>query len=455
MPDLRSFEEHTRDFIRRLRSYAPTLTWFGPNGVGTGIARAVAGLAYRADRQVAQLQQRYNLLQAVDDNLDIVAAEWGATRRAGQRARTLGSPIALSAVVSDITGVLIEVPSGEGSAFSTLGAVTLVNGDGTVTETAGLIAVFTGTGPNGGDQIEVNLISALYSPTTDVVTVLASVTIPAGTIITTTAGVDFITLDAVLTGARNPVLAGASSALSLADVVWCEAVERGAAGNVEADTFEDSNPTIDGVTGWVNYEAARQGLDREAAADLRYRAAHGTQEPAQETRAWFEALAHRASSTVLRAVVGDTANLRSMALGVLKANASAFTADELANIKAYVEDRVRSGLLVEVATITLDAVEVKARITLEPNVDLRDVFREVSARLANYLDFRVWQEGESVDEAELIAIVRRTPGVRGLETSTFTPAANVDVTYYPHLTRVALTDVLTGDSIDILLNQGF
>lgn len=458
MPDLRTPEDLEREFILRLRQHSPAVTWFGALGFTRGIAKAAAALTYGAHRLYAALLARLLLTESYDDALTELAPSFGAERDVtGIRASVLAIPLPVTSRVSAITGTLVEVPEGDGARYDVGMDVLLRNGDASTTESRTIAAISAGTGANGGDELDLGTITGAYSPATDDVAVLAEITVPARTVIESSEGVSFETMSEITTGSSNPLLVGSTPALSLATKTWAEAQVFGEIGNIAPDTLTDAAVPVKGIEGWYNPEAGRYGSDAEADADLRVRAATGPARFSQETLAWLLAVAQEADSSVARAFLDPSTSVGVIQAKVLKRNGSAFSAAELATIERYLEDRVRSYMTVSLSNVSLTAVEVEATVTLEPGYTLREVYLEASARLGAYLDWRSWTGGQDVDEAALLALVRSTPGVSSLQTSSFLPASNVSVAIdsIPTLARLSLRDSETGSTINATLAQSF
>ena len=86
---------------------------------------------------------------------------------------------------------------------------------------------------------------------------------------------------------------------------------------------------------------------------------------------------------------------------------------------------------------------------------MNDVYIAVATRIANFLDWRVWDYGLDVDSADLLSLLNNTDGVDNVED--FTPILDVSVaaTSLPRFVRLALKDEDTGDIIDATLTQSF
>lgn len=454
---LKTRQQLVEEWIRRFIAVTPEVTYFGSNGVVQGFARSTGALAAQAYLLYVALLRRLTLQAAQGAALTERAAEAGATRRGGVRAKLLIVVVPFAAqVLSITTGAtdLIEVDDSSGLLAGD--EIRVVNGDGTETETATIIAITTGTGPNGGDELEVAPLTGTYSPSTDTVRVILRTTVPTGTQITTATGISFQTLAPVVTSDANPVLAGETGALALADKVWCEAVNTGADGNVDAGSVTGFTPAIRGLTP-ANPEPGTGGADTENDLDLKYRAMHQGTLANQETLAWIETLCGASNQEALRAVRRPVASAGTLGIAVLKRNGGTFNNADLLAMQAYADARVRSYMVTSIDNVLLTAVEVEAQITLDPDTDLRTVYVAAAARLADYLDFRKWPFGQTVDEAALLSIVQQTPGVASLVTATFQPASDVAVaaTSLPTLARLSLQDTTTGAAINADLALGF
>ena len=294
---------------------------------------------------------------------------------------------------------------------------------------------------------------ATYSPGSEDVQILFRAVIPEGTTINTLSGVVFATLEDVYTGDANPVLNGESTFLGLLDKVWCEATEKGAAGNVEPLAVTALVTPIRGVLSCFNPEPGSGGADIESDFDLKYRAMHQPTIANQETHTWIEAICRAGNSNVLRAIKVTSSTVATMACQVLHRNGGTFTTAQLTAMEEYAEQRVRSYMKLDVTNVTLQAIEVEASITLDPDVTLAQVGIAASSLLAAFLDYRKLpfstdDEPLVIDEADLLAMVKNTTGVATLETASFLPAADTTITTnsIPTLARLSLTDLTSGDT---------
>lgn len=458
LPVLKDRRQLADEWTRRFLSASDLISWFGPNSLANAWSRAAAGLAEFGILLYVTLLRRLTLLSAVGDALTDRAGEAGTERGGPIRSKVFVVVQPFSSPVLSITNALtslIEVTDSSG--FAVAQSIRIRNQDNTETEARTILAITSGTGPNGEDELEVLLLTGTYNPGTEDVAVLVRATLTAGAIVQTTAGINFQTLATVTTGDANPLLNGESTALALADKVWAEAVTPSAAGNVEALAVSGLATPVSGIVAVFNPEPGTGGSDEETDFDLKYRAMNRATLANQETFAWFEALARESGGEVLRAVRSDTLRGGVLVGYVLRNNGGTFSSTQIAFIERYMADRVRSSMTVSLSNLTLTAVEIEAEITMDPDVTLSQVWQRASQLLVTYLDFRKWSFGQSVDEAALLSIVRQTPGCASLVTETFLPASDVPVSAIslPVLARVSMRDTATGDTINALISVSF
>jgi hypothetical protein len=390
--------------------------------------------------------------------LDDVLREDGTERLPGMRAKVLVIVVPATTTVDAITlggTALIEVD--DSTIFQVGDTPRIRNVDGSVTEVVGaIIAITSGTGPHGKDEIEVPLLTGTYV-VVDGVALIVRALVASGSTIDTSVGVSFETLADVTTGDANPVLAGESVFLALADKVWCECTTIGAAGEIDSLTVTGLQTPITGVVSVYNPEPGTGGSDQETDLDAKFRGMHRSTVANQETGVWLEALAKTGNGDVLRTLKATPTRVATMFAKVLRRNGGTFTDSELLALEGYCNDRVRSYMTTDFENITLTAVEVDAVITLDPDATLAGVFAAAASALVTYLDFRKRQGGVSVVASDLLSIVDQTVGVASLDVPSFLPATDIPVAVdsLPTLVRLSLKDAVSGKTINAALSASF
>lgn len=455
--------ELTQDWIRRVVACSDELTYFGQNSANYAYAEATGQVVYQdALAAYKALVRRGTLLGAEGDAATEVAAELGAQRLGPTRAMVLVIVRPQTAVITAITDGRLEVSATDAALFAVNDSLRLTTNDGATSEVVEIQAITSASGPNGGSELDVGLVLNTYDPDKEIVRVLLRKTLTAGTVFTSTAGIRFESLDDLTIGDSNAAMAGESASLALADKVWCEATTAGAAGNVEALTISLQTPDAD-VLAVLNPSRASGGTDAESLFDLKYRAAHQSQFAAAETPAMLEALAKRGNNSVLRAVPETSTTLGRLRLRVLTRSGGGLSADARTSLSSYMSARLRSQLVVEILNMEVTAVEVTADVTLDPVVGLSNAqrlaraWRHCADALAVFLDFRKWEFGVDVDEADLLSIVNRADGIATVAISSFTPASDVVVAAasLPVLVRLTLTDTATNEVFGAVLEPTY
>lgn len=460
LPELRRPADLAREFSARVRAATSALTWFGANSVIGAIARAVAELGAECYQLAVGLIARLTLGGAQDDDLDAVAATYGATRGKATRAQVLVVVKTSGANVTDITvgagstgGDLVEVDDSD--PFTVGASVRVRSGDGSVTDVRTVIAITVGTGPSGGDEIDVATLTGTYTPSTDDVDMLLRVTVPVGSVIDTTEGVSFETLSAVVAGDANPVLDGEGEELSLADKVWAECKTAGVSGNIPPLTLTDFNPPITGIKQVLNPAPGQGGLDEQDDVGLRYVAMHGPMAVGQETLASLEALARFGSFDVLRLVGGDPSDVGTISVYVVARGGGNMSASQLDQLSTYLGARTRSASTTLVLNVTYTSTEVVCVVERRSDTTLETIFKSMATKLATFLDVQRWEEGASVEQADLISLCNGIDGVQNLDVSGFEPTADLTVAQFPRLTRLTVIDKDTAESVGADLTQAW
>jgi hypothetical protein len=451
--------QHVADFVLRVVTATPELTYFGANSAGYGLAEAVAGQAAEDEALARSTRRRFTLLGSEGDDTTAVAEEHGAHRRGEARAIVLLILRPWTATVTAI-GAGSRIAVDDASKFAASDSIRIRSEDGSETEVLTILSISTGTGPDGEDELVCTAMTHTYSPGTEEVRVLLRRTLTAGTVLRSTSGIRFETLEDVTVGDANPVFDGESEALSLADKVRAEAQEPGVAGNVDAFSVAELESADADIRAIVQPERGYGGSDEESDFGLKFRAAHAGQAAAAETPAWYEARGQHYDRDVLRVFVDAPAAVSTTTLRALTRQGGGLSVDRRAALSAYLQQRVRAALQIEVLNATPTAVEVEADITLTPGPGtprqrLIAVWRRVADRIATFIDYRKWKPGQFVDEAALIAIVQETPGVASVKSESFVPATDITVsdTSVPVFVRLYLRDLGSGQIYGVSLAQ--
>tara|TARA_R110000824_G_scaffold54028_2_gene149054 strand:- start:6784 stop:8172 length:1389 start_codon:yes stop_codon:yes gene_type:complete len=459
--ELKTFPDLFKDWIRRVITYTDRIRYFGENSVGYAFGRADAHQGSQTNLLYRTQLRRYTIIGASGDDLNELMEEAGTRKRGAQRSRVLVIVRPHTAIVTDVDGGLIEVD--DSTNFFAGSSLRIRSADGAATEAVTVDAVLIAAGPNGGDQLDVGSLTNIYAPATEDVKILRRVTILEGSALASDAGIGFQTLEDVSVGDLNPVLDGESSALALADKVWCEATTKGIAGNIEFNTIQGftggSPPDIQEA---LNPERGFAGADVETDFDGKFRATHIPAISNQETQAWLEALSAALNRDVLRVFESTSSKISTMLGIVLSRNGGGLSSDAREALQEGLNQRTRSHLSVEIRNMVLTSVEIIGEVTLDPGpatpaTRLKTAWTRAADTYATFLDLRKWEQGRLVDEADLISILIQTQGIATVRSSTFQPSVDILVgdTSLPIFTRLFLTDTVSGETYGADLTATF
>lgn len=448
MNDLATIPDLMAEYLRRVNAYTDEVTYYGPNSWSFATARATAEMvADNGERLYRGLIRRHTLIGASGDALTEVLEEHGTPRLGPARARAFVILRPYVTTITAVSGGLIEVD--DASHFEAGSSIRVATDDGAQSEIATVVAITEGTGPNGGDELDVGALVGSYA-SGDVV--LLRGTISAGTILTSTSGAQYATLEETTVGDANPVMQGESTSLALADKVWVESLVTGEDGNADALTIDALQTPNDAVREVLNPFRADGGTTEERDFDAKYRAAHLAQLQAVDTHASLEASATRGDTDIRRAFAEDADDVSTIRIRVLTRSGAPLSQTRRAALEAYLAQHLRSRVGIEVRNVQATAIEVVATVSLEPGTDtipvrLRAAWRSAADRLATYVDWRRWPENSEVQAAELLGLVNRATGIANVVTETFQPSADVAVpaASVPMLVRLTLVELSTGE----------
>ena len=449
MAEPKTRRELVSENVRRMVTLQDRINYFGANSVGRALVDLASTLGEVGQQMVAGLTQRFSLLGGTfATGLADTLEEYGAPRLGADRSMVLVCLQPWFTAVTAITNAATSrIEVFDSSRFAVSDSVR-IRSNATTTEIRTVIAITTGTGPNGGNEIEVALLSNSYNPTTQNVALLLRKTITADTTLTTSVGVNVQTIDAVTVGDSNPIFDGETTALALLDKVWCEctvAGSRGAFGPFVVTGFLVAEPDVRGA---FNPEAAIGGADEATAQESKYRAAYYPAIQNVETQAGILALAKAGNPRVLRTLITPPTALRTIDVYVLTRQVGPLSSGDKTSLALYMNQRMRAKTVVQLLDMPLTAITVEATVTLDGSVTLSDAWRAAAARYATNIDPRSWEFERPVERADLITWLNTLPGIENINSTTFLPAADVAVTVLPYFVSLSLRDANTGAIIN-------
>lgn len=447
-----------QEAVRRFVVSQDRINYFGENSVGRAFLNVIAALGEVGQQGINLLQRRNSLLGGTwESGLADTLEEYGAPRRGASRSMVLACLQPWSTQVTAITNAATSKIEVTDSSKFTVSDSVRIRSDSATTEIRTVIAITTGTGPNGGNEIEVALLSNTYDPLTEDVALLLRKTIATDTVISTSVGVRLQTIAPVTVGDMNPILNGETTALALLDKVWCECTTAGSRGAFSAFSISGFLVAEPDVRGIFNPEASIGGLDEASASEAKYEAAYFAAIQNVETQAGILALAKAGNPRVLRTLVVPPTQLRTISVRVLTAQAGPLSSGDKTSLQLYMDQRMRAKTTVQVLDLTLTQVSVEATVTIDGTTTLRAVWIAAVSRYASRIDPRTAEFGVDVQRADLITILNTTPGVEDLNSTTFLPAADVVVgpESLPLFVSLSLRDSATGQVINDVVAVSF
>jgi len=444
-----------QEWVRRLVTNTSGVSWFGTNSVIAGWGRATAALAEGVHQAYVALIRRKTLSAATDAFLAAIAAELGTPKRGSLLS---GVFVVFQPITANVSVINIAAAPGFDDIVVDDGSDWLVADEGRLRSADGLTTeVWVVAAKPAPNTIRVATLANAYLPGAEDVDILFRALVPVGTLVRSRNGVVFATTTEIHTGDANPVLDGETTAISLADKTWAEATTSGSSGNIDPLSADRLSTPIRGVRAVLNPARGIGGADEEPDHDLRYRAGHWPAITSQDTAVAIEALCMEADSNVLRAINTSSSILSTLTVTVVHRGGASFNSDQLEAINTYVGQRLRSGLTVKASNATLTSVSVEAAITLDPLAEHEQTFRAIATRLAVYIDLSRWAWGLDPERADLLVIVRQTPGVASVDSTTFLPATSpsVGVASLPTLSNLSVQDTASGLTIGAALSQSF
>ena len=450
MPHPRDIE---KSLIDSLISYTDKLRFYGDNSVNLALVKTLANPLSEASYQSEQAEKAVLLKSAEQSALDSLGLERGLARVQESFSSTYVIFQSENQQIVDINLAVapgvdeIEVQDGSEIDIGMSIRITQTTGSPPLSETK----TVTANGANA-NFLRVSTLANTYAAEDFVI---VRVTVPEGTEVQSTSGISFKTTEQIVTGDNNVALLGESTALSLSDKVLVRSMTSGVSANVQAFTITTLVSAVDGIQSVTNPLSAtgRGGLELDG--NYRSRIQRYPANLNQTTQIWFEEAAKDVNTTVLRTYAEEGTDFRAVNIIAASRSGATLSANEKTELQDAIEQRIRGNCDVTVTDVTFTSVEVTATISLRKDVNLNDVYIAAATRIANFLDWRVWDFGQDVDSADLLSLLNNTDGVDNVEDFTPTTDVSVAATSLPRFVRLALEDEDTGDIIDATLTQSF
>lgn len=303
--------------------------------------------------------------------------------------------------------------------------------------------------------------------------------VPAATgILSNISGVKYLTANAVIVGLSNPVLLGKTASIALGNrtIATCSVV--GNEGKVQANeltVFETAIPGVSAVTNPVPSQP-RTSVDAESDDAFRQRASLMVSSYDIGTQAFFESLAVRGNSKVLKSLAKKIPLTDGVKVSVATRSGEELTDQELIDLATYIYDRSRAFDTVECANMAMTDIFINYECALPSDVVLTDYYTQIANVLADYLDYAVWNPEDMVVDDSLLAIIKAVNKDADIDLNTFSVSATRGgfgeggfgeipvgsdagskritlIDSLPRFARLAIKETVTNTTIDYILSS--
>lgn len=190
----------------------------------------------------------------------------------------------------------------------------------------------------------------------------------------------------------------------------------------------------------VNEAPSVGGADAETDDQYRSRIVNYLATLNQGTRAFYEATARTIDSTVVRTIVGRSAEPHTIKLLLVSRSGASYSTPQLTSMASALGPLVPVLAMVSVGNVVFTPITVVITGTIKSGFVVRDVIEQAARRLNQYMDWSQWPLSTDVQWDNLLAIVSTTDGIDDIKS--FSPLRDVSVAAnsLPKLTSISFTD---------------
>lgn len=441
-----TLREIQTNLMRAMVVYTDKLTYFGKNAVTHALAQSWARPLAELFHLEKTSRKKLFLQTATGNDLSILGEERGVRRLE----KTAASDIFIfQSASTQIASINEEAIPGKDD-------ITVLNGtDFEVGDSIRIRAALGNPPTSETKTIESKpaantlRVSALTNAYVENDFVIKRITLSAETTKARSAqGILFRLTQAVSVGDSNSLLLGENTDLGLADKGIAVSETLGTSGNIPAYSTFKMEPEVKGIVSVVNPVPAQGGTEKEDDSSYRVRIQREGGQIASDTEAWFTQAAQESDSTVLRTIIQKTIAINEVDLYLVARSGAPYSATQLQQIKAGIENRLQSNIRVNAKNVTFTAIQVTADVTIEPGKSLQDAFNSAASRLSAFIDWRTWPWGKDVDDSDLLRMVDGADAVDNTEN--FTPTSDVAVSDIS-LPRLASLSLRNSDDLTQIL----
>lgn len=233
---------------------------------------------------------------------------------------------------------------------------------------------------------------------------------PAGTVIpkdtvikSSISGVSYKTISDLTLGESNALLERPVNSNLLGDCVIAESITEGSGSKVGANELNIFETPVEGVT-VSNLFPSVGGQDNETDEQLRYRLFNQVDILAQGTQAFYDSLARKANSDVLRTLVKYNSLAGGIDIYLVKNNGGIFSQEDLDLISENIYKNQRAMHPVLAKNNSFKTAEIEAVIQRYANYSLELIFTETASKLAELFDFSKLQFGSKIKYSDVVKV---------------------------------------------------
>ena len=394
-----SLREIQTNLMQAIVVYTDKLTYFGVNSVNNAIVQAISRPLSELFHKEATTTKRLFLPTATEKDLDVIGKDIARLSKSNSSVILVFVPVSTTINAEAVAGSN-QITVVDGSKFLLGQNIRLrgATGNPPDTETA------TIAGKPSTNVIEITEVLINTYKTGSFVRLRSA--IPKETKFDSAQGISFQTTETITVGDLNPLFTGESSGLALLDKVTAISKIAGANSNIPAYSITKLPGAFSSAIQNVsNPIPADGGTDAESDSQYRGRIQNAGARFSIDTKAFFAISAQQTDVTVLRVITKKAIEVNRLDCWIASRSGANYSSEQLQQIKIGVEQRLHSQVKINIYNLIFTSISVSADVSLKPGSNLQAGFNQIAARLSDFLDWRSWEFGATVDDADLLGMI--------------------------------------------------
>lgn len=206
--------------------------------------------------------------------------------------------------------------------------------------------------------------------------------------------------------------------------------------NVNPLTITAVNPVPVGQEYCINEYMASGGRDVEDDDMFRERIKEEINVLARGTLQYIEQVLRKYNPNVLRVYNYGLDNVGDLCLGVGSVNGAVFSppqlenfllkADQWLNMNEFKPNGLKNYGL-KFVNVTYFPIDISCRVDIEPGYSTDEIRKEAQIKLSKLIDHRFWNDGDFIDNLDLVNAIKSVTGVKRVIDNIFYPNTYVDI----------------------------